>query len=87
MSRVCGELCPDSKFCRICCAPDILEQNVDFIMFEKYGQIEIDENPLIFLSCGHFYTVPAFDGIMELTQHYVTTPEWARSSAQNCRSG
>ena len=69
---VCGELCPDSEFCRECCAPDILERNVDFIMFEKYGQIEIDENPLIFLSCGHFYTVSSLDGIMELNQHYVT---------------
>ncbi|KAH8594174.1 hypothetical protein B0O99DRAFT_652786 [Bisporella sp. PMI_857] len=69
---LCGERCPDSKFCRICCAPDILERNVDFIMFEKYGEIEIDKDPLIFLSCGHFYTVSSIDGIMELTKHYVT---------------
>jgi hypothetical protein len=41
-------------------------------LFEKYGQIDIDENPMIFLSCGHFYTVSNLDGIMELSQHYVT---------------
>ena len=41
-------------------------------MFRRYGEIEIDEDPLIFLSCGHFYTVSTIDGIMELTQHYVT---------------
>jgi len=41
------------------------------IIFEKYGQIEIDENPLIFLSCRHFYTVSSLDGIMELTKHYI----------------
>ncbi|KAJ5052617.1 hypothetical protein J3E74DRAFT_443226, partial [Bipolaris maydis] len=69
---VCGEVCPDSKFCRICCAPDILEQYVDFVMFRRYGEIEIDKDPLIFLSCGHFHTVSTLDGIMELTQHYVT---------------
>lgn len=69
---VCGEQCPDFKLCQICCAPDIRERTVDFIMFEKYGEIEIDENPLIFLSCGHFYTVSNLDRIMELTQHYVT---------------
>jgi hypothetical protein len=43
-------------------------------MFEKYSEIVLDENPLIFLSCGHFYTVSSLDGIMELTQHYVTDP-------------
>lgn len=69
---LCGERCPDCKFCQICCAPDIRDRTVDFIMFEKYGEIEIDENPLIFLSCGHFYTVSSLDGILELTQHYVT---------------
>jgi hypothetical protein len=48
---------------------------VDLILFEKYGEIDIDENPLIFLSCGHFYTVSSLDGIMELGQHYVTDPK------------
>jgi hypothetical protein len=71
---VCGERCPDSRFCQICCAPDIRERNVDFIEFGEYGEIEIDTNPLIFLSCGHFYTVSSLDGIMDLAQHYVTDP-------------
>jgi hypothetical protein len=69
---VCGEIRPDSKFCRICCASDILEQNVDFVMFRKYSEVDIDEDPLIFLSCGHLFVVSTLDGIMELTQHYVT---------------
>ena len=45
------------------------------ITFEEYGEIEIDEDPLIFLHCGHFYTVSSLDGIMELSQHYVTNPQ------------
>jgi hypothetical protein len=72
---VCGEICPDSKFCQICCGPDVREREVDVVMLSKYGEIEIDEDPLIFLSCGHFYTVSTLDGIMELTQHYVTDPQ------------
>jgi hypothetical protein len=89
---ICGEVCPDSKFCPLCCAPDILERDVDFVMFTKYGEIEIDEDPLIFLSCGHFFTVSTLDGIMELTQHYVTDPHTGKilgpkSSQRVVRSG
>ncbi len=72
---ICGELCPDSKFCQICCAPDIRDRKVDLIMFEEYSQIQLDEDPLIFLSCGHFYTVSNLDGIMELKEHYVIDPQ------------
>lgn len=89
---VCGEICPDPKFCRICCVPDILEQCVDLVMFRKYGEIDINEDPLIFLSCGHFLAVSTLDGIMELTQHYVTDSQTGkivgpRSSQRVVNSG
>ncbi|KAI9862170.1 MAG: hypothetical protein M1813_004946 [Trichoglossum hirsutum] len=54
---------------------NILGQEVDFTEFQKYSEIEIDKDPLIFLSCGHFFTISSLDGIMELSEHYVMDPE------------
>ncbi|KAI2873818.1 hypothetical protein CBS11852_10733 [Aspergillus niger] len=67
---LCGERCPDSRLCRICGGPDILEQNVDLIELKAYKDINVDEDPLVFLSCGHFYTASSLDGIMGMSEHY-----------------
>ena len=83
--NICGEKCPDQKFCQTCGKPDVLERNVDLIMFIKYGEINLDEDPCVFLSCGHFYTVSTLDGIMRIKEHYnidlatdtIISPRWA----------
>lgn len=67
---ICGEKCPDRKFCQTCGNADVLERSVDLITFEKYGEINVDEDPCVFLSCGHFYTVSSLDGIMEIKEYY-----------------
>ncbi|GKZ52916.1 hypothetical protein AnigIFM49718_003568 [Aspergillus niger] len=67
---LCGERCPDSRLCRICGGPDILEHNVDLIELKAYKDINVDEDPLVFLSCGHFYTASSLDGIMGMSEHY-----------------
>ncbi|KAH8805391.1 hypothetical protein F5884DRAFT_799194 [Xylogone sp. PMI_703] len=71
---VCGEECPDSKFCPECCEPSILAHKVDLFMFEEYREIDIDKDPLIFPRCGHFFTVSSLDGVMKLKQHYDIDP-------------
>ncbi|KAB8079126.1 hypothetical protein BDV29DRAFT_151993 [Aspergillus leporis] len=43
-------------------------------MFEKYEGINVDEDPLVFLSCGHFYIVSSLDGTMEVKEHYNFDP-------------
>lgn len=67
---ICGERCPDPRFCRLCCGPEILEQNVDLIELKAYKDVDIDQDPLVFLSCGHFYTASSLDGIMGMSEHY-----------------
>ncbi|GLA58227.1 hypothetical protein AtubIFM54640_007373 [Aspergillus tubingensis] len=58
------------RFCRLCCGPEILEQNVDLIELKAYKDVDIDQDPLVFLSCGHFYTASSLDGIMGMSEHY-----------------
>ncbi|OGM45677.1 hypothetical protein ABOM_005444 [Aspergillus bombycis] len=40
----------------------------------RYDDINVNEDPLIFLSCGHYYTVSSLDGIMEIKEYYNVHP-------------
>lgn len=71
---VCGEKCPGSNLCQTCGPVTVLERQVDFVTFQNYKDIDADKDPLIFLSCGHFYTRSTLDGIMELTDYYNIDP-------------
>ncbi|KAL4785910.1 hypothetical protein BJX76DRAFT_366539 [Aspergillus varians] len=72
--NICGEKCPDRKFCQTCGDTEVLERSVDLIMFNTYGKINVDEDPCVFLSCGHFYTVSSLDGIMDMKEYYNVDP-------------
>lgn len=52
----------------------MLERLVDLVMFQKYADIDVDEDPVVFLSCGHFFTRFTMDGIMAITEHYEVEP-------------
>ncbi|PWY75451.1 P-loop containing nucleoside triphosphate hydrolase protein [Aspergillus heteromorphus CBS 117.55] len=67
---MCGEPCPDSAYCRLCCNQGVLTRNVDLLEFKAYKDINIDQDPLIFLSCGHFYTSTSLDGVMSMSEYY-----------------
>lgn len=40
------------------------------IMMETYEDIDLDEDPCIFLRCGHFLTRSSMDGNMGMNDHY-----------------
>jgi hypothetical protein len=42
---------------------------------QPYANIDVNKDPMIFLSCGHFYTRSTMDGIMDLRQYYVIDPK------------
>ena len=43
---------------------------VDMYEFTEYKDINLDDNPIIVLPCGHFYTVDTLDGHFDLSQAY-----------------
>ncbi|EWC48917.1 hypothetical protein DRE_00222 [Drechslerella stenobrocha 248] len=65
---VCGERCPSPKYCRECASDDVLEFVVDMLMFETYRNSR--DEPIIFLPCGHFYTVSTFDGTTHMRDFF-----------------
>ena len=71
---VCGEQCPSQKFCQACGDAHIHERGADLLTFETYREIDLDQDPCVFLTCGHFYTVSSFDGIMNIKKYYNIDP-------------
>ena len=39
-----------------------LDAQVDMIMFQEYREIDLDEDPVVALACGHFFTAQTLDG-------------------------
>ncbi|KAI0505882.1 hypothetical protein F5B22DRAFT_626229 [Xylaria bambusicola] len=72
---LCGESCPNTKYCQVCGTDDIKSSVVDFIMGTQYHQVDLDEDPCIFPDCGHFFTMTNMDGIMDLKAHYEMSPD------------
>lgn len=67
---ICGERCPSEDFCQICAHEETLKRVVDLIMFQPYGDIDINAEPIIFPTCGHFYTMETYDNLMGMKNAY-----------------
>lgn len=67
---LCGEACPDPRYCQTCGSDDVLSTTVDFLEMKEYRDIDIDEAPCIFPDCGHFLTMESMDGQMSMHEHY-----------------
>ncbi|KAI5811330.1 hypothetical protein DFH27DRAFT_21800 [Peziza echinospora] len=67
---ICGEKCPTSKYCQECAGPEIRDSIVDFVSMESYHDVNLDEDPVIILSCGHFFCMGTMDGLMQMRDVY-----------------
>lgn len=72
---VCGEPCPTKKFCQQCGDASAREQEVDYILGETYGEVDLDENPCIIPSCGHILTMESMDGYFDMASYYEMSRE------------
>ena len=71
---VLGELCPSKDYCQQCGKEENLGQTADYISGEDYRDIDLDENPCIFMTCGHICSIESLDGWMGMSNHYDTDP-------------
>lgn len=72
---LCGEACPDPKFCQICATDSVKDQQVDFIEMLTYREVDLDEDPCLFPPCGHIMTMTNMDGHMDMAKHYLSAPD------------
>lgn len=64
---LCGETCPQ-EYCQIC--SDRRDAQVDLLEMKTYGDISLDETPIVVLGCGHFFTAETLDGHIGMTDVY-----------------
>jgi hypothetical protein len=89
---ICGEPCPEPIYCNICASGEIKDRIVDFITMSNYRDTNLDEDLIVFLSCGHFYTLETLDGHMDIKQSYIITTDgeiagpkrFSRSEMKTC---
>lgn len=65
-----GEACPSARYCQVHGVEEVLAQEVDFIEFTEYKDVNLDEDPCIVLQCGHIFTIGTLDGLMCLSDYY-----------------
>lgn len=66
---LCGEDCP-TGFCQICCS----DGRKHHLEFKSYSEINLDETPIVVLSCGHSFTAETLDGHMQMSEVYEHLP-------------
>ncbi|KAH7409766.1 hypothetical protein DE146DRAFT_774768 [Phaeosphaeria sp. MPI-PUGE-AT-0046c] len=71
---VCGEECPDAKYCQRHASDEIEGMQADLLMFTQYDNLDLDLDPCIFTSCGHIFTIDSLDGTMGMQDHYKVDP-------------
>ncbi|KAG0357837.1 hypothetical protein BGZ54_000164, partial [Gamsiella multidivaricata] len=63
--------CPSEKFCVECKDPSTMGQIVDLIMQQSLAEVDIDDDPILVLACGHALTMTTLDGMMGMSEYYV----------------
>lgn len=65
---LCGETCCPKDYCQSCGSKG--DDRVDLLEFKSYSEIDLDETPIVVLSCGHFFTAESLDGLVGLGEVY-----------------
>lgn len=77
---ICGESCPDSKYCQSCATDAILFTVVDSLGMKDYKDVNLNEDPCIFPRCGHFQTRSSMDQQFGIQYFYNLVEEGDPSS-------
>lgn len=72
---VCGEQCPDQRFCQECANEEVKDIRVDYIEGMLHRAVDLDNDPCIFPQCGHIITLSNMDGHMNIPNHYFKTKD------------
>ncbi|KAF9281867.1 hypothetical protein BGZ68_006340 [Mortierella alpina] len=64
----CGEPRNSKPPCKKSC--ETMAMLVDMILQETLGEIDVDQDPILHLSCGHALTMSSLDGMMEMSEYY-----------------
>ena len=66
---LCGETCPE-KYCHDCAMKQ--DARVDLLEMKTYAETDVNENPIVVLGCGHFFTIETLDGLIGMPDVYIS---------------
>ncbi|KAI0106357.1 P-loop containing nucleoside triphosphate hydrolase protein [Hypoxylon sp. NC0597] len=72
---ICGEVCPDPKYCQVCASDDVKSTVVDMLELREYREVNLDEDPCIFPHCGHMMIMSSMDSQLGMSNHYRTADD------------
>ncbi|KAI9184514.1 hypothetical protein H9P43_003567 [Blastocladiella emersonii ATCC 22665] len=79
---ICGEICPDSAFCRECASAETRAQHVGRDGGDvQYGALDVDARPVVALKCRHVVPVDVLDAHVGLDKYYARGDDdaiWSR---------
>ena len=71
---VCGESCPDPRWCQECADKKTKELVVDWFINSTYAEIDLEVNPVILPPCEHLITVESLDCHMQMSEFFELSP-------------
>jgi len=74
---VCGEKCPPTECCQICAPETVKGVMVDYILQATYGDVDLDEDPVIVPSCRHLMALSSMDGHIGMSDYYELSPSFS----------
>ncbi|KAJ1507830.1 hypothetical protein HMI55_000618 [Coelomomyces lativittatus] len=66
---VCGEICPSSKYCLKCSKANNTLNAQEYELLQNHA-CNLNEDPLMFLKCGHFFPISELDSKFSLQSYY-----------------
>jgi hypothetical protein len=67
---LCGEVCPNQSYCQECGLEKNKDQLVDVVNLSTYQDHDVDQDPILVLKCGHFFSLSTLDGCLGIHEVY-----------------
>lgn len=68
---ICGEECPEARYCQKCGDASIKQSMVDYIMGTTYADVNLDTDPCIIPQCGHVISLESLDAHQGVAEFYI----------------
>ena len=74
---VCGEKCPPMEYCQTCASECVKSTVADYILQATYGDVDLDEDPVIIPLYRHLMALSSMDGHIGMSEYYELSPSFS----------
>ncbi|ORY02657.1 hypothetical protein BCR34DRAFT_521231 [Clohesyomyces aquaticus] len=81
---LCGETCPEVKYCQVCGDHSVKSMIVDLLEFTAYRDADLNEDALIVPRCGHAKLMSSMDGTLGMSAAYDMNEDGTVKAIKGC---